>query len=469
MIHCLGYVPNASQAESRGKKLLHQSGHYSAHLRKLDDGEGEENGEDDVSDKTANKPYDTDADYMLKTDKAQDWHAVLSVTMASLKDFLEHGLVWDYKCKAKLYKGVEFVPYIHCIKCDGDEADKLTGHFRSRGKHVQCVCRCCVCPSADADNVNANYKLKTEADIQRLVDREDLHKLKQWSQQNIQNAFYKMRFGLHSKQGVHGACPMELLHHILLGIYQCGRDCFFLQIGKDSMTAKDVNGLAKEHGAFFARQSDRNLPKTNFAKGTFEGKIMGKEHRGVLLNMAAILQSKMGKDLLMQKRSFRVPGALEDWSMLVETLLEWEAFLMLDTMKLKDVKRLKRKHRVLMYLIKRVFNRTKGVGMKFMKFHGILHLLADILAHGVPNVLDTGPNESHHKLTKLLAKLTQRDVKFFEGQTAQRMIEFLLLEFAVAELDGKTMWEHFVLDQERGPLSHEEEFANDEGDFAPDA
>ena len=86
-----------------------------------------------------------------------------------------------------------------------------------------------------------------------------------------------------------------------------------------------------------------------------------------------------------------------------------------------------------------------------MKFHGILHLVDDMLLHGVPMNMDTGSNESHHKLTKLLAKLTQRDISVFEAQTAQRLVEFLLLELAMEELNGKTMFEHFVTKREEEP------------------
>ena len=61
---------------------------------------------------------------------------------------------------------------------------------------------------------------------------------------------------------------------------------------------------------------------------------------------------------------------------------------------------------------------------------------------------DTGSNESHHKLTKVAANLTQKDSRVFEGQTAQRIVEFLILDFGLAELEGKTIWEYFVVDQD---------------------
>ena len=100
-----------------------------------------------------------------------------------------------------------------------------------------------------------------------------------------------------------------------------------------------------------------------------------------------------------------------DWSLLVETLLQWEMWLKSDSLKRHDVMRARSKHKNIMYLIKKVCNRTKGMGLKLMKFHGILHMAADILHFGVPMEYDTGSNESHHKPTKKAAMLTQKDQK----------------------------------------------------------
>lgn len=255
---------------------------------------------------------------------------------------------------------------------------------------------------------------------------------------------------------------MEMLHHILLGIFKYVRNIFFSQIGDMSQTAQEINALAKLLGKFFARQSDRDLPKTNFTKGIKEGKIMAKEFSGVMLLIAAILQTTGGREMLRTKRGqqFKLSEKIDDWSLLVETLLEWEDFLKLPKMKIKHVKRLREKHKFLMFLLKTVADRTDGAGWSIPKFHGILHLVDDILNFGVPMNVDTGANESHHKLTKLCAKLTQRDVSVFESQTTERLVEFLLLELAMAELDGKTLWQYFVLDQDRG-APHNEQCATD--------
>ena len=124
----------------------------------------------------------------------------------------------------------------------------------------------------------------------------------------------------------------------------------------------------------------------------------------------------------------------------METLLQWEAYLNLDEMAAKHVKRLKRKHRYLLFLLKRVANRQKGMGFKVVKFHAVLHLAQDILMFGVPMNVDTGSNESHHKTTKIAAKLTQKDIRTFERQTSDRLDDFHVLNLAIEEIQGNPLW-----------------------------
>ena len=424
----LGMVPNYTKEASRSKRIFLDSGHDAAAQLEADEGEGEEAADGD------------------KAHLSQDWHYIIDQLLESYGEVEKNGMLWDLAYRGKVYENCELVFFIPFLKVDNEEADAICGKYGARGKGVKQLCRYCECPAADTDSIDANYPLKTAKKIKRLVDLNKVEALKNLSQKNIHNAFHKRRFGSHNETGVHGACPVELLHSLLLGIFMYVRNCFFAQIGPTSEHAEEINALSKLYGRLFTRQSDRDLPKTNFGKGIQKGKINAKEFSGVLLNMAAILQSSEGRGLLGGARSknFDDDCLLDDWALLVETMLEWEAYLKLDKMEVFHVKRLKKKHRVIMYLLKKVARRTQGMGMKFMKFHSILHLSLDILSFGVPMNFDTGSNEGHHKLTKLAAHLTQRDIRFFEAQTSQRIIEFLILDFAMEELEGRTMWEYFV-------------------------
>ena len=175
------------------------------------------------------------------------------------------------------------------MKCDTEEADLLCGKYTVRTQNVKHVCRYCHCPTSKADDPRAKYPPKTQAQIQNLINRADLDRLQAISQQFIQNAWYNVTFHKANTYGIHGACPSEKLHAIQLGIFKYIREIFFLDMGKDSQLAKDVNGLATMYGKLLSHQSDRDLPNTNFAKGIQKGKVMARDFRGILLIMAAVL------------------------------------------------------------------------------------------------------------------------------------------------------------------------------------
>lgn len=434
----LAWIPQVRKPKARGKKLFRESKHLDAEDVHLMDREGEY-AESDSED------MDSDAGDMEDAVKAQDFHTMLRFALKSFVALQETGFVWDVAAYGKVFKNVEFVLFVVNVNCDSEEGDLLCGKYTVRTKNVKHICRYCHCPTADADNPKARYPMKTQKGIQKLIDKGDLEGLRQISQQNIQNAWYKVRFHAANDRGIHGACPSEMLHAILLGVFKYARDIFFIYIGEESKLAEDINGLAQMYGKLLTHQSDRDLPHTNFAKGIQKGKLMAKQYRGVLLIIAAVLRSTSGRDLLMKRKRFGKEKGLSDWTLLVELLLEWEAFLCQKEMQRSDVVRLKEKHRFIMYIMRNVAKRSKGMGLKVMKFHAILHLVEDILLYGVPSEFDTGAQESHHKVSKVAAKLTQRKEATFDTQTATRMTEFMAIDLAELEVDeGDVVWGYFV-------------------------
>ena len=92
----------------------------------------------------------------------------------------------------------------------------------------------------------------------------------------------------------------------------------------------------------------------------------------------AMVRSTKGRSILKTYRNFKKQSDLDDWILLLEMLLEWEAYLNEPRMQVYHLKRLKKKHRYLMYVIRRLAKRTKGMGLKLLKFHLILHLVAEL-------------------------------------------------------------------------------------------
>ena len=422
----LGNVAAVRKAATHGTDLFAATGHLDA-------------GEPDLTD-----DEDYEVDPALPVTKAQDFHTMLDCLLETFREVQTNGFMWDLRYRGKTYKDIEFVPFCIFIKCDAEEGDLLCGSYTHRLENVKQLCRYCLCPTWESDLVKANFPTKTTEMIALFILTKDEEGLKEMSQQNIVNAFYKLRFGPHNTMGVHGACPSEMLHAVLLGIFKYTRDSFFEQIGPTSDLAVRINALAQKFGDAFGRQSERDMPKCKFKAGIRRGKIMAKEFRGILLVIAAILRSQKGRSLLKSRPAYFTDERIQDWITLVEMLLQWEAFLCRPEMKMAHVKKLQRKNRYLMYVMKRVANRTEGMGLKLTKFHVIVHMWRDILYFGVPMEFDTGSNESGHKETKVAAKLTQKNESTFDFQTCVRLDEFLLIDLAVEEMTGNCkLWKYF--------------------------
>lgn len=282
-----------------------------------------------------------------------------------------------------------------------------------------------------------------------LVDSGDTEGLRMLSQQFISNAWYGVRFGMHNEMGIHGACPSEMLHALLLGWFLYLRKMFFARTGPDSELSNILNAIAKQLGKFFQHQSDRDMPRTNFSKGIKKGKLMAKEYSGMLLVLLAVLRSSAGQHALLSSRTrkFSKQADIDDWVMLIERLLGWECWLRQERLAVGEVKRSRRKHRATMALFQRVGKRTEGMGFKIMKYHVVLHLSTDIMNFGVPNCVDTGTNESHHKPSKTAAKQTQKNAKRFEMQTAIRIQDNRAIEIAIVEIDQRRkLWEYYFME-----------------------
>ena len=161
--------------------------------------------------------------------KAQDFHTMIH-TILEASGFLKlqkQGMIWDLVYKGSCFRDSELVFAVPFVKADTEEADLHCGKYLSRTKNVKHGCRYCHCPMDKMDDPRARYKHKSQDDIKKLVDNENLEGLKAISQQHINNAWYKVQFHHANTRGIHGACPSEMLHALLLGIFRYTRDVFF--------------------------------------------------------------------------------------------------------------------------------------------------------------------------------------------------------------------------------------------------
>ena len=439
----LGYIPSITKDKSRGRRALVDSGHADTtmeyHQLIRDEGMIGAN--------------------MQNAHPAQDLHTMIEHVLQGFVKLQKTGFKWDLFYNGKLHKGVEFKPFVMFMRADMEEADKLCGAYTCRALTVSQLCQKCEIPALETNDHLASYPAKTVKKIDRLCRKKDLLGLKELSQQPIDNAFYQLQFGTHNGQGIHGACPLDMLHAILLGLFKYVREVFFTQVGETSDTALRFDAICMAFGELLSRQSDRDMPNTRFPNGIRRGKMNGKRFTGVLVCLYAAISSEQGQRLLRQSnKKWRVPGKIEDWILLLETLLQWEAWLKSERMATYDVNRAKKKHRYVMYLVRKVAGRKKGNGLKIPKFHTILHMADEILNFGVPLEFDTGDNESHHIPAKVAARLTQKVKENFEESTARRLIEKEVLDLAGMEMKGILLWDYRIgaeLGQETDQLAPE--------------
>ena len=122
---------------------------------------------------------------------------MLDAILDSYTTLQNKGFVWDLRYGDNVYKDIEFVIFTPFFKVDGDEADKLCGKYTSRTHRVAQLCRYCECPTKQTDKPLRKDPFKEVEKIQALVEAGDDESLRLLSQQNIQNALYKIRFGSH--------------------------------------------------------------------------------------------------------------------------------------------------------------------------------------------------------------------------------------------------------------------------------
>ena len=443
--HCwapLGYIEKIHEQGGKGTDILTEANHVATQ----EFVEIKEDSDDDVQEcgGVGNK-------------NDQDFHAMMGVILQEFVELQEGGFLWDHHDPGTGHDtpNIHYRIFVPFMKVDGKEADLCCAKYGQRSS-TQHICRKCHIPLQEADDHLANYPKKTVQEIKDLVDAADFEGLKAISQTYLKNAFYNLRFSVGNDCGIHGSCPSELLHAFLLGTFKYLRDIFFELIGRTSDGAQMINALSKIYGKTFTRQSDRAMPNTAFSRGIQAGKLMAKDYRGVLLIMLAIVRSTKGRSILKKNKNFQLDSDLDDWILLIELMLEWESFLNEPRMEVKTVKRLAKKHRYIMYIMRKVAQRRKGMGLKLLKFHMILHIWEDILELGVPLEYDTSANESMHKPSKKASRMTQKAADTFNFQTATRLVEFALLDLAMAEIDhGRVPWTYF--DRVETPISESED------------
>jgi hypothetical protein len=391
-----------------------------------------------------------------------DMHFMIEKMLEPYKQLQDAGgFMWKLWYKGQTHD-VHFIPFIMFVKGDAQELDKHCGKYTMRGSNVAQLCRYCVCPTEETDNPYKRHARKSPQMIQPLIDCNDEEGLKAMSQQNIKNCWYPLTFGKHNTYGIHGAAPTEILHWLQIGKFKYARNNFFAQAGEQSALGNKIDALCVSLGTLFARQSDRDLPRTRFSKGTKKGKLQGHEMTGLLLIMAAALRTQEGQSTFavyargQQTEWFSATG-VRKWAEYLERCLQWEQWLRQPEISVEEVQLSEVKVREIMQMEKEVGKREKGMGCKTFNFHASCHIAEDMLDFGVPRVVNTDSNESHHKPDKTAALRTQRRPGTFDMQCAEQIHDMDAVEYGMLEIEDEICnWHYFEMEKDEKPSNNED-------------
>lgn len=174
----LGMMPHVETNKSRGCRFMMQSRHCDgimAHQNVLEM-EGTVQESNDVN-------------------KLEDYHAMLGVILDSFVKLQNTEPMCDFRYGDKVYKDTIIVPFVPYLKVDNEEADKLCGRFGTRTGNVKNLCRRCKVPTRFTARALADYPLKTKPELQDLIEAQDWNELRELSQHQFTNAFYRIQIG----------------------------------------------------------------------------------------------------------------------------------------------------------------------------------------------------------------------------------------------------------------------------------
>ncbi len=377
-----------------------------------------------------------------------------------------HGFKWNLHYNKQIYP-VVLHPFVPFIIGDTEGHDRLCGHYTARFKEIKQLCRVCECPTLESGYSKAKYRHRKSGTINKLVRRGDTETLKSLSQNYLKNGFDKVRFGQHNNRGIFGACPGEMLHLISLGWFKYCLDAFSSQAGgPQSVALKQYDRLCSVIGKHLSRQSDRDIPRTNFPKGFSSGSnLMGHEMAGCLLVKLFALHTtyfrlifKVGTIPAKKRKKKLTEPVVEvdcntsdeeppelprlcsdkhvaDWILVVSSLLQWHQWMKQPTIAKAQVRKSEFAVQWLVRQVAQVSPRQQGMGTNTIKTHLVLHLFEDMLDHGVPENVNSSYAESAHiPLAKMTSRNTQKRAVSFTRQAAHRYVENLVVSLASADM-----------------------------------
>ena len=305
------------------------------------------------------------------------------------------------------------------------------------------IARDCNVLTQNCDNPQCKCTFHKQKDLEALSNDQ----LRELSFRKITpyNAFSNMDFGANC-YGINGACSADPCHMFNKGVVERLPKIFMARL-----TPKLVLVLDKHVGALitnYGNQSDREFPNIKvFTKGvSSSAKLRSDQHIARVLVIflvlltpefeEAIIHKKGRKESLDESRTRITFEEYNQWIFIFEETLLLHSWVYLDKHKKLFFKGGKNsvicdRLREYMHSYQSFALRKEGMGLKFLKFHQILHLWWIIRLFGSLHNVDTARCESHNKKKKSIGRQTQRRIELFDEQTSLGEYKYNLLIHAI--------------------------------------
>ena len=373
-----------------------------------------------------NKNYSVDQ-------KHNDFHFVLRYLLNGIEKLLTSSpyYYWDFqfdKFRNKIYtKKIKFV--LGNVLGDAKGANVLCSRYGNNTNTTH-IARDCDVLTEHCDDPHYRCNFHKQKDLDNL----DIEKLKAMSFRRAYpyNAFSKLDFG-GNIYGINGACSADPCHMFNKGIVERLPKIFMARLTPKLVSTLDrhVGAIISNHG----NQSGRNFPQIKvFNNGvSTSSKLRSDQHIArvfviylVLLTTtfeSEVVNRKGRKDNEYDVRTRITFQEYNQWIQIFEETLILHTWVYLDKHPKSIFKGGKnsiacQRLRQFMDTYKMYAHRTEGMGLKFLKFHQIIHLWWIIRLFGSLYNVDTARCESHHRKKKTIARQTQRRIVVFDEQTS---------------------------------------------------
>ena len=366
--------------------------------------------------------------------KLNDFHFILQHVLDGLKKLQSRpsGFQWVFEFdeyENKKYEMTLKFPLAFVIG-DGKGNDTICGKKQNRNTAKR-LCRDCnvLLQKSDDPNVGCNFHKMSTLEAMTEVELADnsFYKI------ICGNAFSGMDFGA-NPYGINGATPPDPCHQINKGIPERLPTIFMDRLSTSQVSTIDIQCAIVCVRS--KRQSDRSLPCINpFIYGLSEkSKLRADQNIGRVFSIFITLLTTDCESKIVgkpgKKEDIHTPATIitqqeyNQWVLLFEEVLILISWIYLEShpkVVFKGGKNSLACERMRMFMtrFKTTANRTKGMGLKLMKWHQLLHLWMYIRMYGSLYAVDSARSESHHRKKKQIASHTQRRIIVLDHQTAQ--------------------------------------------------